>query len=242
MKIVADLHCHTNVSNHAWSSLEEMIQGAKECGHIAIAITDHGPSLEDSAHRWHFDGLRSLPRRINGVYVIRGIELNILPPLGGTDALSLSTMENFDYTIASFHEPCYPPADSRAHTMALETILHNPYVTAFGHLGNPNYPFDKEKIISQCNAFGKLVEINGNSVNVRQGSAENCEEIAELCKKYRVPVVVNSDAHIRFNVGKVDSAIALLEKINFPEELVINADKDRLRKFFLERKGIDLLD
>lgn len=241
MRIVADLHCHTNVSDHAWSSLQEMVEGAKNAGHIAIGITNHGPDMADGAHQWHFDGLRNLPRKINGIYVLRGIEFNILPPIGGVDALSLKTVRTLDYCIASFHEDCYPPADVEAHTVALEGILRNPYVTILGHLGNPNFAFDKERIISQCNHYQKIVEINGNSVNVRQGSAENCREIAELCMKYKVPVVVNSDAHISFKVGSVDKAIEILEDINFPEELIINIDESRLRKFLMDKKGIDIL-
>lgn len=242
MKIVADLHCHTNVSNHAWSSLQEMAEGAKNAGHIAIAITNHGPAMVDGAHQWHFDGMRILPRSINGVYILRGIEFNILPPVGGVDGLPLKTVEGLDFCIASFHETCFPPADCRAHTMALEGILRNPYVTVLGHMGNPVFEFEQEKIISQCNEFEKIVEINANSVNVRQGSSENCTNIAKLCMKYNVPVMVNSDAHISYAVGKVNAALELLEKIDFPEELIINADAQRLRDFFLKKRGIDIFE
>ena len=39
MQIVADLHTHTNVSSHAYSTLAEIVHAAKEAGMLAIALT-----------------------------------------------------------------------------------------------------------------------------------------------------------------------------------------------------------
>ena len=75
---------------------------------------------------------------------------------------------------------------------------------------------------------------------MRKGSWENCTEIAKLCAKYRVPIMVTSDAHSEFAVGQVDAALELVQSAGVPEELVINADENRLRNFLLERKGIDI--
>ena len=58
--------------------------------------------------------------------------------------------------------------------------------------------------------------------------------------KYRVPIVVTSDSHISFMVGKTDSALSMLEEIGFPEELILNADFDRLNNYFKKIRGIDL--
>ena len=44
MQIIADLHTHTNVTDHAFSTLTEMVQAAEDRGLAAIAITNHGPS------------------------------------------------------------------------------------------------------------------------------------------------------------------------------------------------------
>ena len=43
MQIIADLHTHTNVTDHAFSTLTEMVQAAHDMGLKAIAITNHGP-------------------------------------------------------------------------------------------------------------------------------------------------------------------------------------------------------
>ena len=75
---------------------------------------------------------------------------------------------------------------------------------------------------------------------MRRGCQENCLEIARLCKKYEVPVVVSSDAHITYQVGKFDNALAMLEEAAFPEELVVNSSKERLAAYFRKIRGLEL--
>ena len=77
MQIIADLHTHTNVTDHAFSTLTEMVQAAHDMGLKAIAITNHGPTNPDGPHEWHFSNLNLVPRKMNGVTVIRGIEFDI---------------------------------------------------------------------------------------------------------------------------------------------------------------------
>ncbi len=234
MRIVADLHTHTIASTHAYSSLYEMARGAKNKGLAAIAITDHGSDMKDAPHPWHFSNLDIVPRKIEDVTVIRGIEFNIRPG-GGLDDIQPRHLKAMEFTLASFHDGCFPPSTKEAHTEALEAVVMDDRVNALGHPGNPKYAFDMEYIIPKCAEYGKLVEINSNSFSVRKGSHRNCMEIAKLCKKYEVPVVVNSDSHIEFAVGNFDEALSLLEEAGFPEELVINSSIERLDAYFRSR-------
>ena len=78
MQIIADLHTHTNVTDHAFSTLTEMVQAAHDMGLKAIAITNHGPTNPDGPHEWHFSNLNLVPRKMNGVTVIRGIPVVVL--------------------------------------------------------------------------------------------------------------------------------------------------------------------
>ena len=240
MQIVADLHTHTIASTHAYSTVYEMVRGAKNRGLIAIGITDHGPDMVDGPHEWHFSNLDILPRQIEGVTVIRGIEFNICPG-GELDHMKEGSLKPIEFALASFHECCFAPATKAEHTEALEVVLRDKRVNALGHLGNANYDFDKEYIISQCNQYDKLVEINGNSFAIRKGSQENCTEIAQLCKKHQVPIVLNSDSHIEYRVGYVDHTLSMLEEIEFPEELIVNSSRERLDTYFRGR-GLHLFE
>ena len=239
MQIIADMHTHTCVTAHAFNTLFEMADAAREKGLLGIALTNHAPSMPDAPHEWHFESLGVIPRKLRGVFVLRGAEANIQPD--GTLDLPDRVLEGLDYVIASFHEPVFPPARPDIITDALEQILRNPHVNTIGHAGNPHFAFDFERIISQCVKYGKMFEINASSLTVRPGSRENCLTVAKLCKKHGVPIVLSTDAHITFTLGDFTRAEELLREADFPEELVVNASLERLSAYFLERKGLDLV-
>jgi len=112
MRIIADLHTHTLVSHHAFSTAQEMCRGARDAGLAAIGITDHGPALPDGAHPWHFGNISTLPRHLEDVFVIRGMEANILDTRGSLDTTDFNPSA-LDFIIASFHDPCFPPVSMR---------------------------------------------------------------------------------------------------------------------------------
>lgn len=64
-------------------------------------------------------------------------------------------------------------------------------------------------------------------------------KIAKICKKVGAYIVVNSDAHFSTAVGNVDPALAMLAEIDFPQELIVNADTGRF-KDYLRACGISL--
>ncbi|GHV32447.1 putative phosphatase [Clostridia bacterium] len=237
MNIIADLHTHTIASTHAFSTVDEMCAAAAERGLKAIAITDHGPATPDSPHPWHFFGISNIPRVIRGVTVIRGIEANVTDSNG---TLDFNGDYQLDYVVASMHSEAYSPSSAENHTAAWLAVCDNPGVNCIGHCGQSRYPFDHEAVVKRCKETGTIIEINAASLRIRAGSAENCPEIAKLCAKYGVPVVVTSDAHDRWHVGEFAGAVDLLKAVDFPEALILNADWDRLKAYFKARKGIDL--
>ena len=83
--------------------------------------------------------------------------------------------------------------------------------------------------------FGKVVEINTSSAKSRPTSIKNCTEIARLCAKYGVPLVLSSDAHFASFVGDVERSIEIVKAAAVPEELILNADEKRFAEF-LEKK------
>ena len=235
MNIVADLHCHTIASDHAFSTVSENQQAAKEKNLIALGVTDHGYGMADAPHPWHFDALKMLPRQVNGVYLIRGAEANIVDYEGHLD-LTDEELKKLDLVIASFHVPCCPPCkDPEQVSAAWMAVARNPHVDVIGHSGDQRYLFDYRPVIEEFGRQGKVVEINSHSFVVRPGSDVNCRKIARLCAEMEVPVLVNSDAHVCYNVGHVQEAVAMLEEIHFPERLVLNAHADRLMEYLKEK-------
>ena len=54
--------------------------------------------------------------------------------------------------------------------------------------------------------------------------------------KYSVSVIVSSDAHFCRSVGQFDEALAMLNSLNFPKQLVVNADMEQLESWFLRKR------
>ena len=91
MKLVVDTHTHTYASGHAYSTLIENAKLAKEHGLEMFCTTDHAESMPGAPHYWFFSNQRVLPRFIEGVAVIRGVESNILNTKGEVDICLLYT-------------------------------------------------------------------------------------------------------------------------------------------------------
>ncbi len=231
MEIIADLHTHTLASTHAFNTVTEMARAAFEMGHKAIAITDHGPKMPDSPHIWHFYNLMRLPQQIEGVYLLRGMEANVLDIHGQLDF----TNEEFarlhpDWVIASIHSDTLAPGTYTQDDFdeLWTKIAQNPYVDMIGHSETRRYLYHYDMIARVFAQNGKVVELNANSVNVRPGSEENMKQLALACKRAGTPVAVNSDGHSIYHVGKVQNILNLLEEIEFPQELVVNASMKTL--------------
>lgn len=230
MRILADLHCHTTASTHAYSTIKEYADMAAEYGMEAFAVTNHGPQSADGAHIYHFGNLGVVPRVINGVTVLRGAECNILDSDGTID-LPPNILKKLDVVIASIHQAEYAPQSENEHTQVLLSVLDNPYVHIMGHMGREKMPFDIERVIKKAKENNKLIEINSSSIIKAGHISERCREIALACKKYEVPIVVNSDCHICYDVGNVESAMKLLETIDFDKNLIINSSLEKVLGF-----------
>lgn len=229
MKYSSDLHTHTIVSGHAYSTLLENVDFCAKNGIEILGTSEHGPAMPNSPHYWYFGNLKVVPRVINGVTILRGCEANILDTDGTID-LDEYNQTHLDYLIASFHENVFSPNTLENNMNALfKAVENNEKIEILGHLGNPAYEFDYEKIVKLAKDRDIMIEINNSSMlgNSRKGSDSNCTKIAELCKKYGAKIILNSDAHICFSIGQFKESIDMLKSIDFPEELIMN-DPERL--------------
>jgi len=237
--LAADLHTHTNISRHAYSTVYEIITAAKDLGLLAVGISNHCPAHPDGALEGHFRNLRVIPEWVDGIRVYRGAELNFTNFEGEIDLSPDTIINRLDYTIASFHEDVITPGSVKDHTGAYLRAAENPLVDIIGHSGTACYEYDYERVIPEFGKNGKVVEINEGTFHVRKSSADNCRTIARLCMKYSVPVIVSSDAHFCRNVGVFEEALSMLNSLDFPEELVVNADMKQLESWFLHKRKVE---
>ncbi len=239
IQIVADLHTHTMVSSHAFSTLKEMTDRAHSLGLSAMAVTEHAMAVPDSPHEWYFFNLLRMPSTLeNGLLLLKGVEANIVDKSGQLD-MSEALLCDMDWVIASIHGHCMAPLSEEMATQLWLHVAQNPYVDMIGHSEEGRWKYDYERVVPMFAKHHKVVELNGNSPQVRSGNKENLKELLQCCKRYGAKIAVCSDAHSIYDFENYDWALTLLQELEFPVELVVNSSMERLKEeLFLHGKAI----
>jgi len=230
MKALIDLHCHSISSGHAYSTIEEMITQAKAKDLKILGIADHAPSMPGAPHMYYFFNLSVLPREIDGLILLKGVEVNIIDYEGNID-MPVDALEKLDYAIASLHPPCIDPGTIEENTNAVINAMMNPYIKVIAHPDDSRYPLDHYAIVNAAKEHNVALEINNSSLkpmSFREGAYENVKSILRLCKEYKVKVMFGSDAHFSTAVGEFPHCIDVAEEIGFPKELIINYNKEAI--------------
>ncbi|SUI62692.1 phosphatase [Shewanella morhuae] len=235
MQYQVDTHTHTVASSHAYSTIHDYIAVAKQKGIRLFANTDHGPDMADAPHFWHFVNLRVLPRMVDGVGILRGIEANIKNIDGEIDFFG-DYLKQLDIVLAGFHEPVYPPSDKATHTKAMINAIKSGNVDIITHPGNPAYPIDIEAVARAAAEYGVALEINNSSFEVsRKGSEANCTAIAQAAKEFGTILVMGSDSHVAFSLGGFARAQAIIDEVAYPPSRLLNRSPSALLAFLAAR-------
>jgi putative hydrolase len=233
-----DVHTHTLASGHAYSTMQEMVAAARAKGMKGLGITEHAPKMTGSCKEIYFRNLRIVPRDWDGLTVLLGVELNIYDDEGHVD-LSEDTLRKLDVRIASVHTNVYPPTTKKQLANAVRGALANPYVDILGHPDDGRYEYDPLMIAELAAEHNKIVEINNSSLRptgVRENAYENDLKLLECCKRYRVPILMGSDAHIALDVGAHELAQKVIADAGYPQELVLNYHMEQLLAILREHK------
>jgi DNA polymerase (family 10) len=197
--IQGDLHMHSDWSDGV-ESVEGMIQAAQERGRKYIAITDHskrnnianGLDAERLLRQW--DEIDRLRKRIRGITVLKGVEVDILEA-GGLD-LPDEVLAQADWVVASLHFGQRQTRERITHRI-LEAI-ENPHVSVIAHptgrILNQRqaYEVDLDAVFKAAREHGKLMELNAHP------SRLDLDDVAcAAAKNYGIPIVISTDAHNR---------------------------------------------
>jgi len=236
MRYLVDIHTHTIVSSHAFSTIHDYISEAKRKGLVLFATTDHGPEMHDAPHEWHFVNSAIIPRIVDGVGILRGIEANIKNTSGDIDCND-KMMNSLDIVLAGFHEQVFRPNTIENNTLAMVNAIKQGKAQVITHPGNPKFPIDIQEVVSAAAKHNVALEINNASfLHSRKGSKENCIALAQAVKNAGGWVSLGSDSHIAFSLGDFEKCIELLQCIDFPAERILNRSARTLLDF-LESHG-----
>ena len=211
-RLIADIHMHTLASGHAYGTIREMAAAAKEQQLQLIGISEHAPGIPGTVDPFYYGNLRVIPRVIDGVEILHRL----------------------DYAIVGIHGLCYQNEGTDGNTTNLIECMKNPKVKLVSHPDDDHTPLDYPRLVQAALQYHVALEVNNSSLvkkDQRLNCCQNYRTMLALCQQYRVPIVVDSDAHDPSWVGRQDLACALLESVGFDEELVLNADLARLKSF-----------
>lgn len=242
LKPLVDLHTHTIASGHAYSTLKENIEAAKAMGLTVLGTSEHAKLMPGTAPLIYFTNFKVIPKVVDGVYLINGIEANIFNEKGEID-VDESILPKMDYIIASLHSPCFKDLGMAANTKALIGAVENPNVTVIGHPDDDRYPIDHDQLAAAAAEHHTALELNNGSLNplsTRKGARKNIVALLEACRKYKTMILMGTDSHICYEIGHFEDSMEMLREVDFPEELVINFDLNRLPYVLRTRHALEV--
>lgn len=224
-----DVHTHTIMSGHAYSTLQEMVAAAQQKNLEILGITEHAPGIPGTCNPIYFRNLHVVPRQMGNLRLMLGAELNILDTNGTLD-LDEYYYRQLDIRIAGIHLLCWQGGTIEENTAGMVAAIRNPWTQIISHPGDGTADLLFEPIVLAAKESKTLLEINNSSLNPRRNkdtALKNNLEILRLCKRYEVPVILGSDAHISYSIADYSFIWPLLAETEFPDELIMNYSPDR---------------
>ncbi|HEX6069952.1 MAG TPA: PHP domain-containing protein, partial [Longimicrobiaceae bacterium] len=207
-----DLQVHTTDSDGR-ASLAEMAGAAAALGHEYIAITDHSPAvritqgMRAAGFRRQMKRIDTLNRRLQGIILLKGAEVDILPD--GSLDLPATLLAELDLVVVALHSSF--DLSPREQTRRVVKALRHPCVDIFGHptgrlIGRrTGAAFDLGEVLRVVEDRGIMMEIDA------QPERLDLDDLSARAAVERgVKLVISTDAHsvaeLRFLRWGVDQA------------------------------------
>src|SRR5947208_2016750 len=200
-----DVHMHT-VETDGRKTIEEMAEAAIERGYKYMAITDHSKNLafanglDDKRALEHIQRIREADKKIDGIKIFAGIEVDILAD--GSLDLSDSVLEQMDLVIASVHSHFnQSPAEM---TARLLKAIENPNTSFIGHptgrilLRRDAYPYDMDAVLEAAARNKVAMELNAYPDRL-----DLSDRHLRMAKQHGVKIVINTDSHHTTHMEKI---------------------------------------
>jgi putative hydrolase len=232
VNIIADLHTHTLASGHGIDTIRTLSEFAIKKGLQAIAITDHGPGMPGGPDFIYFLSLKRMTQGIDlPIRIVYGVEDDIKNRKGEL-ALSEDIHTNLEIVLTGIHPFTWiAQQEITVRTDAVINAIGRGIVRVFTHPVGTYSDVHIEPVITAAAKHRVAMELNATKL----GEKKIVMDYLEKCANLGASIVVNSDAHLGEEVGRVTEALGILREINFPKELIINSSKKRIASFF----GID---
>jgi len=230
------------MSGHAFCTVNECIQAAQNNKMTLIAITDHGPSMEHSAHEGYFEMSSRLPKQFGTLNVLFGCEANILNREGVVD-LSTRTLSILDIVLVGIHNrtPYEGNTESDNTSALINSIRQNQSISIISHPYRAEFPISVSEVVYASIEYNVLLEINTSLlINALKNQSESkaaqvlkrTAEIVEILQQNNRGYIISSDAHHSSEIGICSSTLDLLsQELGISPKYVLNNNLNLLKKY-----------
>ena len=240
MILTSDYHTHT-VYSHGKGQIIDNATVAKQKGLLEIGISDHGFSHPAfGLTRRKIPKMKAECQRATeqtGVKILLGIESNIIGTDGTVD-LKPNRYDDFDIFLAGIHKfvlykfgtifSLFIPnflTDTfkvksvsksliKENTKTFINVIKNNPVDVITHLNFCCFA-DAVEVAKAAADYGTFIELNAKKTHLSD------EEINKMLDT-GVQFILNSDAHTPDRVGEISLVERLLERVNIPEDRIVN--------------------
>ena len=197
-----DLHAHTNATD-GHHSLREMAEAAKRLGYAYLAITDHSKrvaivhGMDEKRLRRQLDAIDRLNARLDGIRVLKGVEVDILED--GTLDMNDSVLKQLDLTVCAVHSGFRLSRDKQ--TERVIRAMDNPYFNILAHptgrLINQRaaYEIDMERVMEAALERGCYLELNAQPERLDLNDVH-----CRMAKDLGLKLAISTDAHTSGNL------------------------------------------
>ncbi|MBS3821996.1 MAG: PHP domain-containing protein, partial [Phycisphaerae bacterium] len=198
-----DLQSHTTASDGT-AGIEQMAQAAAERGLTYLAITDHtkrvtmAKGLDNDGCRKHADAIREVNEDIDGLWLLAGIEVDILK--SGKLDLDEDVLAELDWVIASIHYN--RDLGEKKMTERMLSAIRSGVVHGIAHPlgriigGREPMAFDFGKVVEACAENDVLLEIN-----TQPDRLDLPDTYVQQARKAGVRFSLGTDAHKPAELG-----------------------------------------
>lgn len=240
-KIIADYHTHTTYS-HGKGSIEDNVKKAINKGLKTIAITDHGSKhfifgVSEKNLLKQKEEINTILQKYPDFQLLFGVESNITGIDGGYD-ITTGFENNFDIILCGFHKPVWADKFTDYFDIfynSYSKLIYNPTKEQIAKNTKAYVNLIKSKpidIISHINyhlkvnikEVAKAASDYGVAIEVSSRHSDCTEEDYEALFSSNVMLTLNSDAHKPEDIGKIDKALAIVDKYSVDPKRIINSE------------------
>lgn len=231
-----DLHSHSEWSD-GLTSIELMVEAARNLKHEYLALTDHSPrlrvanGLSPERLREQLDVVAGLSGE--GFTLLSGIEVDILDD-GALDQ-EPDLLDELDVVVASAHSRLR--MERAPMTRRLVAAVSDRRVDVLGHVTGrlvegsrgtrPQSTFDPQAVFSACAENGVAVEINS-----RPERQDPPDELIAIALELGCLFSIDSDAHAPGQLSLIDYGAERAERAGVPADRIVTTwPLDRLREW-----------